>query len=410
MESSLVLLLALATVPFQPGCGQSLHVDPPEPVVAVARGTSLQLTCSLSCDEDIARVQWRGLDTHLGNMQTLPGSSTLSVHGMLTDAGTRICVGSCGNGTLQHTTTILVYAFPDQLVVFPETLTPGQDREVACTAHNISVPDRLSFALLLGNQTLEGVQALEPELEEETPETEGWPLFRMTQRWLLPSLETPPPPALYCQVTMQLFNLTLTHKMELPVLQSRTSPEPPTTTSTKSYIVTSSRTTETSSTGLLSTTLPSTLPHSTLSPRTLNSAGTCHPEIHQDQEEDWQLLCEARCGPGVTVRWTLAPGSLAAYHKREAGAQAWLSMPPPGPIPEGWFQCRMDPGGQVASLYVSSKPPSSPYGLAAWCWDCSRWPSLPTACGNATQQVLTQIPAHSPSYDARLCRTKGARG
>lgn len=109
-------------------------------------------------------------------------------------------------------------AFPDQLVVSPETLAPGQDREVevTCTAHNISGPDRLSFALLLGNQTLEGVRAQEPEQEEETQETEGMPLFRMTQRWLLPSLETPPPPALYCQVTMQLFNLTLTHKMELP--------------------------------------------------------------------------------------------------------------------------------------------------------------------------------------------------
>lgn len=109
-------------------------------------------------------------------------------------------------------------AFPDQLVVSPETLAPGQDREVevTCTAHNISGPDRLSFALLLGNQTLEGVRAQEPEQEEETQEAEGMPLFRMTQRWLLPSLETPPPPALYCQVTMQLFNLTLTHKMELP--------------------------------------------------------------------------------------------------------------------------------------------------------------------------------------------------
>ncbi|XP_057629049.1 mucosal addressin cell adhesion molecule 1 isoform X2 [Chionomys nivalis] len=216
MESSLALLLALATVPFQPGGGQSLHVDPPEPEVAVARGTSLQLTCSLSCDEDIARVQWRGLDTDLGNVQNLPDSSILSIHGMLTDTGTRTCVGSCGTRTLQHRTMILVYAFPDQLVMSPETLAPGQDQEVACTAHNISGPDRLSFALLLGNQTLEGVRALEPEQEEETQEAEGMPLFRMTQRWLLPSLETPPPPALYCQVTMQMFNLTLTHRMELP--------------------------------------------------------------------------------------------------------------------------------------------------------------------------------------------------
>ncbi|CAO2641585.1 Mucosal addressin cell adhesion molecule 1 [Lemmus lemmus] len=360
MQSGLALLLALAIAPFQPGRGQSLHVDPPEPEVPVARHTALQLTCSLSCDEEVARVQWRGLDTDLGNVQTLPGSSILSIHGMLTDTGTRVCVGSCGGRTFQHTTQILVYAFPDQLVVSPETLAPGQDQEVACTAHNIwpAGTDIISFALLLGNQRMEGVQALEPEQEEETQEAEGT-LFQMTQRWLLPSLKTPPPSALYCQVTMQLFNRNLTHKRELLVLQSRTSPEPPNTTSTKPYFVTSSRTTEASSTRL---------PSTTLSPRTLDSAGTCQPEIHQDQEASWQLLCEARCGPGVTVRWTLAPGDLATYHKREAGAQAWLSMPPPAPIPEGWFQCRMDPGGRVASLYVSGQVVPKP----CECWGPGR--------------------------------------
>ncbi|OBS69825.1 hypothetical protein A6R68_01630 [Neotoma lepida] len=234
MESSLALLLALAMVPLQLGSGQSLHVDPPEPEVAVAKGTSLRLTCSLPCAEGVAQAQWRGLDTDLGNVQNLPGISILSIHGMLTDTGTRVCVGSCGGHSFQHSVEITVYAptaklnpgphlpstaFPDQLVVSPGSLVPGQDQEVSCTAHNIwpAGPDILSFALLLGDQILEGARALEPEQEEEeTQEAEGMPLFRMTQRWLLPSLETPAPPALYCQVTMQLLNLTLTIKRELP--------------------------------------------------------------------------------------------------------------------------------------------------------------------------------------------------
>ncbi|KAL6056862.1 hypothetical protein STEG23_003266 [Scotinomys teguina] len=218
MESSLALFLALATVPFQLGSGQSLHVDPPEPVVAVAKGTSVQLNCSLSCDWGVAQVQWRGLDTNLGSVRNLPGSSILSIHGLLTETGTHVCVGSCGGRSFQHSVQIVVYAFPDQLVVSPESLVPGQNQEVSCTAHNIwpASPDILTFTLLLGDQRLEGAQALEPEQEEETQEAEGTPLFLVTQRWLLPSLETPPPPALYCQVTMQLSNLELTHKREVP--------------------------------------------------------------------------------------------------------------------------------------------------------------------------------------------------
>lgn len=103
-------------------------------------------------------------------------------------------------------------------MVSPEFLVPGQDQVVSCTAHNIwpADPNSLSFALLLGEQRLEGAQALEPEQEEEIQEAEGTPLFRMTQRWRLPSLGTPAPPALHCQVTMQLPKLVLTHRKEIP--------------------------------------------------------------------------------------------------------------------------------------------------------------------------------------------------
>lgn len=366
METILALLLALG--PFRLGRGQSFQVTPPEPEVAVAMGTSLQINCSMSCDRGVARVQWHGLDTNLGSVQTLPGSSILSVQGMLSDTGTRVCAGSCGSQSFQHSVKILVYAFPDQLVVSPEFLVPGQDQVVSCTAHNIwpADPNSLSFALLWGEQSLEGAQDLEIEQEEEMmQETEGTPLFQVTQRWLLPSLGTPAPPALYCQVTMQLSKLVLTRRRKIPVLQSQTSPEPPSTTSAKPFILTSSCTAKAVSTGLGSVALPSTPPSPKLSPRTLSSEGPCHLEIHQDLEADWELLCEASCGPGVTVHWTLAPGDLATYHKREAGAQAWLSVLPPGPIPEGWFQCRMDPGGQVTSLYVPGRLIPNPSSIVA---------------------------------------------
>lgn len=366
MEPILALLLALA--PFRLSRGQSFQVTPPEPEVAVAMGSSLQINCSMSCDKGVARVNWHGLDTNLGSVQTLLGSSILSVQGMLSDTGTRVCVGSCGRQSFQHSVKILVYAFPDQLVVSPEFLVPGQDQAVSCTAHNIwpADPNSLSFALLWGEQSLEGAQDLEVEQEEGMmQETEGTPLFQVTQRWLLPPLGTPAPPALYCQVTMQLPKLVLTHRRKIPVLQSQTSPEPPSTTSAKPNVLTSSCTAKAVSTGLGSVAPPSTPPSPKLSPRTLSSEGPCHPQIHQDPEADWELLCEASCGPGVTVHWTLAPGDLATYHKREAGAQAWLSVLPPGPIPEGWFQCRMDPGGQVTSLYVPGRLIPNPSSIVA---------------------------------------------
>lgn len=84
-----------------------------------------------------------------------------------------------------------------------------------------------------------------------------------------------------------------------------------------------------------------------------SSTGPCLPEIHRSPVPGGlELLCEAACGPGVAVRWTQAPGDLEAYERREAGAQAWLSVLWAACNPEGWFQCRLDPGGQMASLYV----------------------------------------------------------
>lgn len=88
---------------------------------------------------------------------------------------------------------------------------------MACTAHNVTPadPDALTLSLLLGDRELEGVQALDHDLGEEPQEGDGQ-LFRVTERWLLPPLGTPAPPTLYCQATMRLPGVQLSHRRPIP--------------------------------------------------------------------------------------------------------------------------------------------------------------------------------------------------
>ncbi|XP_042553153.1 mucosal addressin cell adhesion molecule 1 isoform X2 [Dipodomys spectabilis] len=218
---------------LQPGHGQPLQVEPPEPVISVPMGGSCQLTCSLSCvDGMVALVKWHGLDITQGAVQSSPGISVLSVHeATLSATGTRRCVGSCGARNFQHSVQILVYAFPDQLAVSPTVLVPGQSQEVSCTAHNVTPvgPDTLFFTLLLGDQELEGVQALSREEEEEDLQEAEGPLFQVTERWLVPALAISTLPALLCRATMRLPGLEQSHCRAFPapgpeVVQPPTAP------------------------------------------------------------------------------------------------------------------------------------------------------------------------------------------
>ncbi|XP_004395507.1 PREDICTED: mucosal addressin cell adhesion molecule 1 [Odobenus rosmarus divergens] len=354
MEQGLALLFPVFLGLLQRGQGGPLELEPPDPVVAVSLGGSQQLTCRLACaDHRTPSVQWRGLDTSLGAVRSDAGSSVLYVrNASLSAAGTRVCVGSCGTLTFQRTVQLLVFAFPDQLTVSPVALVAKQDREVACTAHNITPasPEALSLSLLLGDQELEGVQALGWDVEEEPQRGEDQ-LLRVTERWLLPPLETPTPLTLHCRATMKLPGQNLTQQRAIPVLHRLTSPEPPVTTSAEA-------TPELSST------------HSSESPGPPpgnSSTRLCHPEIHQSPGAGGlDLLCEAVCGPGVAVGWTQAPGGLEAYQRWEAGAQAWLSVPWAGCSLEGWFRCRLDPGGQMASLYLVPEICSQTTPPALW--------------------------------------------
>lgn len=108
--------------------GGPLEVEPPEPEVAVAVGESLQFTCRLACEDGrAASVQWRGLDTSLGAVQSGAGSSVLSVlNASLSAAGPRVCVGSCGDVAFQHIVRLLVFGEPPPLPPSWHTWGPSQ--------------------------------------------------------------------------------------------------------------------------------------------------------------------------------------------------------------------------------------------------------------------------------------------
>ncbi|KAK2492265.1 hypothetical protein MC885_002841 [Smutsia gigantea] len=360
MEQGRALLLPLLLGLLQQGHGARLEVEPPEPVVAVALGGSRRLICRLACTgQGAASVQWRGLDTSLGAVQSDAGSSVLWVrNASLSTGGTRVCVGSCGNHTLQQTVQLLVFAFPNQLTVSPVALVAGWDQEVACTAHNVtpSEPEALSLSLLLDGEKLEGLRVLGREVEAE-PQDDL--LFRVTESWQLPPLGTPAPPTLHCQATMRLPSLELSHQRSIPVLHSLTSPAAPILTSPMAPVMTSPEATPEEG---------STHSPGSPGPQPRNSStGPCHPEIHQSPAPGGlELLCEAVCGSAVAVHWTNAPGGLAAYKTREAGARAWLSVLWARCNPEGWFQCRLDPGGQMASRYLVPEICFPPASAALW--------------------------------------------
>lgn len=103
-------------------------MDPPESQVAMAVGESRNFTCRMTCaDGRAASVLWRGLDTSLGAVQSSAGLSVLYViNASLSAAGTRVCVGSCGDVVLQHRVRLLVFGEPPPLPPPLRTRGPGR--------------------------------------------------------------------------------------------------------------------------------------------------------------------------------------------------------------------------------------------------------------------------------------------
>ncbi|XP_053437618.1 mucosal addressin cell adhesion molecule 1 [Nycticebus coucang] len=319
MEWGLAILLALGLGLLRPGRGQPLQVEPPEPEVAVALGASRQFTCRLTCaGRGAAVVQWRGLDTSLGAVHSGVGHSVLTVHNAsLSAAGTRVCVGSCGDLTFQRTVKLMVYAFPDKLTVSPATLVPGVAQEVACTAHKVTPvgSDTLSFSLILGDGELEGVQALgSHEVEEEPQEDED--LFHVTERWLLPPLGTRILPALYCQATMKLPGLELSHRQAIPILHSLTSPDPFNTTTLEPPNMTSPEPPD-----MTSLEPPNTI---SLQPPNIISPEPPHmtsPKAPPKQDSMW--TCCSEINQAVPTEGGMAPKSSPSPEPGQPSAALW---------------------------------------------------------------------------------------
>ncbi|XP_059687592.1 mucosal addressin cell adhesion molecule 1 [Gavia stellata] len=164
--SLLLLLLGLLW-----GCSgrptdKPMVVVPQEAVVQY--GDSIQLYCSLACAG--GTVQWKGLDTNLGNITSFPTHSILHISStMVTTEGTKICLGTCHGQHYQETVDLKVYALPDalQLEVDSHTLEPGQPASLRCSAQRVYPVQGLSLTWYQGDQVLEEADFDATETEEE---------------------------------------------------------------------------------------------------------------------------------------------------------------------------------------------------------------------------------------------------
>ncbi|XP_075758701.1 mucosal addressin cell adhesion molecule 1 [Pelodiscus sinensis] len=159
--ASLLLLLSLGWT-----CRGQLTVLPQEPLVEV--GGSIQLNCSLDCPN--GKVQWKGLDTSLGNILSTPSYSLLSVtHATVAMEGTWICIGHCQGSSFQEQVDLQVYALPDtlQLETQPRALVAGQPAHLRCSISKVYPPSSLTLSWYQGDQRLHGTEAEEESDEEE---------------------------------------------------------------------------------------------------------------------------------------------------------------------------------------------------------------------------------------------------
>ncbi|KAM9097933.1 mucosal addressin cell adhesion molecule 1 [Sarcophilus harrisii] len=343
-----------------------LRITPAWPVVPA--GGSIKLNCSLTCSKE-ATVQWKGLDTSLGHVSSVPGLSVLTIpEATLSMAGRKVCISTCQDTTYQDSVELLVYAFPDKVEVSPSILVPGQGATLVCSAREVSPYDKLNFTWYRGDEKLEGLWALDDDLgpEQEAETGEELEVFWVTKRWVLPAELVTLGPEFRCLVEMDLGHQALSHSRAIAVTSRMTSPAPSTllpTTTTVGPAPPSSvaSTVQGYSSGPPDPTASSLTrgPGSSL-PLTSNpsSGDPCLPKIFLSPVPGagggtLELTCQA-CEPGTSVHWIRAPGRLADYQGEEAGARATLILHP-GPRNWGMYQCQVEPGSQKTSCYLDKE-------------------------------------------------------
>uniref|UniRef100_K7F6L1 Mucosal vascular addressin cell adhesion molecule 1 n=1 Tax=Pelodiscus sinensis TaxID=13735 RepID=K7F6L1_PELSI len=197
---------------FSPHPGQ-LTVLPQEPLVEV--GGSIQLNCSLDCPN--GKVQWKGLDTSLGNILSTPSYSLLSVtHATVAMGGTQTCTGHCQGSSFQKKVDLQVYALPDtlQLETQPRALVAGE-----AGPSKVYPPSSLTLSWYQGDQRLHGT-----ETEEESDEEE---LFSYHSELEVPGEKVTEGSAFRCEVALLPPGAERPFQRRAPLRSSRSPPTSP---------------------------------------------------------------------------------------------------------------------------------------------------------------------------------------
>ncbi|XP_021234308.1 mucosal addressin cell adhesion molecule 1 [Numida meleagris] len=376
-----------------------LVVVPKEPVVQY--GDAVQLNCSMPCPD--GTVQWKGLDTNLGSIDTFLTHSILRISSAkLATAGTKICQGICGDNSYQQTVTLRVYSLPEalQLNVDP-VLAPGQPATLHCSALHVYPIEGLQLAWYREDKLLN-------DYFEETETDEG--LFDVVTTVRVPGEDVAEGVVFRCELMLHVGSETFTRVASIPVsngafteqpLAVGTSTESPRTTVTTTVIrsitgpatipatspephepstalntVTQkpetpsewaaasdptptehpqSPTVVTASLHLDSTAAPSTGAGSPAATQGTAVDGRSPPGSHVTTPtcslRIWSLPpngirgralrieCRAQCAQNASVRWLRTPLALSQYREEAVGSGSTLWLDRAEPHHQGHYQC-----------------------------------------------------------------------
>ncbi|NXX87239.1 MADCA protein, partial [Urocolius indicus] len=391
MELTPLLLILVLSLLW--GCnGQPsarLVVMPQEPVVQY-KG-SVQLNCSLACAG--GTVQWKGLDTNLGNITTFPTHSILHINSaVVTTAGTKICQGSCQGQRYQRTVDLKVYALPDRLELEaePSALEAGQPGSLRCSAHHVYPLTGLQLTWYRGDRALEEAHLDVTETDEE--------LFDIVSVLPVAGEEMGEGLEFKCEVTLSIGPETFSRVATVAVSAgalTTTLQEPDAETILELAAATKPLSTEHSAPQDLTkgsptaqpapTTLPSSIstsPRAEVQETSLGSISWGSPPAEKRIKPSvgtvtsvgsapacslsiWSLPpqgtrgralsieCQAQCPGNASVLWLQTPVALSHYQEMVSGSSSTLWLDHAEPQHQGHYQCvLLGPSSQVVSLQL----------------------------------------------------------
>uniref|UniRef100_A0A8C2TGH7 Ig-like domain-containing protein n=1 Tax=Coturnix japonica TaxID=93934 RepID=A0A8C2TGH7_COTJA len=284
-----------------------LVVVPKEPVVQY--GDAVQLNCSLPCPG--GTVQWKGLDTNLGSIDTFLTHSILKISSAkLATAGTKICLGTCGDSSYQETAQLQVYCKHPHPFTWGLSLQRGihtvteQPMATSTESPHTTVTTTVTHSI-----TVPAASTL-PSPEPQEPSTA---LNAASQR--------PKTPTEWAAASKP----TLPEHHQGPAL-STASLHLDRTTATVSTAATQGLAMDDSSPGSHITTPTCSLQIWSLPPN-----GTRGRAL--------RIGCQAHCAHNASVHWLHTPVALSQYREEAVGSGSTLWLDRAEPHHQGYYQC-----------------------------------------------------------------------